>query len=182
MSRLAVRSLLAVLWLAAGCSTMQIDSDWNPRARFDSLSTWDWLPGRPAVSTNLPTDLSLVAQRVETALEEGLTARGYQKVAEGTTPSFYVASHVAVDSKLEARTMYSSFGPGVWMGPSLAETYVDEYQQGTLLIDVIDPARREVIWRGRAQARVDDNSSPEKREARVREAVTKILAKFPPPA
>jgi hypothetical protein len=124
-------------------------------------------------------DATLLHQRIESAIEDVLTSRGYA-LAEQAPPDFLVAYHVAVETKLEARTLYSGYQTGVWIGPMWAETYLDEYQLGTLLIDVIDPARLEVIWRGRAQGRVEPWRSPEQREARVREAVTKLLAKFPP--
>jgi hypothetical protein len=59
---------------------------------------------------------------------------------------------------------------------------VDQYEEGTLFIDVIDPKRNTMIWRGSATARVTPDLTPEERETRIGEAVRAILAKFPPPA
>jgi hypothetical protein len=169
------------LALVAGCSSMRVDADWNPQAHFDKLSTWGWLPREEGARTAGGVDDPLLHQRIEAAIEDVLAGRGYA-LAEAAPPDFLVAYHVAIEKQLEARTLYSGYNTGVWIGPMWSETYIDEYRLGTLLIDVIEPARREVVWRGRAQARVQEWRSPEQREARVREAVEQVLAKFPPPA
>jgi hypothetical protein len=188
MPRPLAAALLAALALASGCSTIAVDADWNPKARFDGLSTWAWLPRRAGEGEPPETvEATLLHQRIESAVEDELAARGYAQVQEGP-PDFLVAYHVAFEKKLEARTLYSgAYGPyyggypgSVWMGPMWSETIISEYQLGTLLLDVIEPTRLEVIWRGRAQGRVQDLRSPEQREARVREAVSKVLAQFPP--
>ena len=57
---------------------------------------------------------------------------------------------------------------------------VDQYEEGTLLLDFVSPRDRQLIWRGSAQSRLRDIKTPEKREARVREVVGKILERFPP--
>jgi hypothetical protein len=179
MKRLAVGALLALLWLGSGCSTIAVDADWNPKARFEGLSTWAWLPRRTETPAPETVDATLLNQRIESAIEDELVARGHPPAGEAA-PDFLVAYHIAIENKLEARTLYSGYGTNVWVGPMWAETIVDEYQLGTLLIDIIDPVRLEVIWRGRAQGRVEPLRSPEQREARVREAVTKMLERFPP--
>ena len=66
---------------------------------------------------------------------------------------------------------------GGWGGP---QTYVRDYDEGTLLIDVIDPATMQLLWRGSGTGVVDPQASPEKREQRINEAVEQILADFPP--
>jgi hypothetical protein len=187
MPRLLAAALLAALSFASGCSTIAVDADWNPKASFDGLSTWAWLPRRAEGTAPETVDATLLNQRIESAVEDELAARGYTLAEEGP-PDFLVAYHVAFEKKLEARTLYSGYyggyyggyPGGVWTGPMYSETIVTEYQLGTLLLDVIEPTRLEVIWRGRAQGRVHEFRSPEQREARVREAVSKVLALFPP--
>ena len=52
--------------------------------------------------------------------------------------------------------------------------------EGTLLIDIIDAGARELAWRGTAEAEVHNEASPEQRQQRLNEAITKILDRFPP--
>ena len=60
--------------------------------------------------------------------------------------------------------------------------YVDEYLEGTLVIDIIDPVANEVIWRGWASDAMDADPDPSRVRKYVNEAVTEILARFPPTA
>lgn len=62
------------------------------------------------------------------------------------------------------------------------EAMVSEYQQGTLLLDVVKADNKQLIWRGTATDEVYPELGQEAREKRLREAVQKILAQFPPPA
>ena len=59
---------------------------------------------------------------------------------------------------------------------------VSEYQQGTLLLDVVKADNKQLIWRGTATDEVYPEPGQEAGEKRLREAVQKILAQFPPPA
>jgi hypothetical protein len=51
---------------------------------------------------------------------------------------------------------------------------------GTLVVDLVDRARRELVWRGVAQGTVDPRATPEKAEQRANEAMAKLFAGFPP--
>jgi hypothetical protein len=57
-----------------------------------------------------------------------------------------------------------------------------QYEEGSLILDFVDPQTKQLIWRGSAKAEVDDVKTPEKREALIDEAVQKILKNFPPPS
>ena len=71
---------------------------------------------------------------------------------------------------------YHGYG---WMrGPHV---YVDEYDEGTLILDIVDASSRAIIWRGMAIDRVDFLASPEDKKETIREAVGKMLELFPPP-
>ena len=61
-----------------------------------------------------------------------------------------------------------------------SETRVSEYTQGTLIIDIVDAASNELVWRGSTEGRVREKKTPEEREKRIRDAVAAILAEFPP--
>jgi hypothetical protein len=178
-ARSGLRALLVGLWIATGCTSVAVDADWNTQARFDALSTWAWLTEPTPPTESDSADTAIVRRRIQNAVDAELGARGYRRV-EDEAPDFYVAYHVAVERRIEAHTLYDGYPGGVWVGPMWAETIIDEYELGTLLLDVIDPRLHEVIWRGRAQARVSELRSPEQRDALVRKVVAKLLALFPP--
>jgi hypothetical protein len=57
---------------------------------------------------------------------------------------------------------------------------VREYERGTLLIDILLPAERTLVWRGSASGRLRETSDPAKREQRINDVVARILDRFPP--
>jgi hypothetical protein len=55
-----------------------------------------------------------------------------------------------------------------------------EVDEGGLEVALIDPKDKRLIWRGTARGAIDRNSTPQEREERIREAVEKIFAEYPP--
>ena len=55
-----------------------------------------------------------------------------------------------------------------------------DYEEGTLILDIIDPETSALIWRGYAQAHVDLLSSQEEKTERICQAVRMMLELFPP--
>jgi hypothetical protein len=55
--------------------------------------------------------------------------------------------------------------------------HVHRYRRGTLVIDIVDPGQRQLVWRGWATGIFHDR---EEAEELVSEGVKKILRRFPP--
>jgi hypothetical protein len=56
------------------------------------------------------------------------------------------------------------------------------FEEGTLILDIIDGPKRQICWRGIARAEINRQNSAAKRDQRLREAVGELLKKFPPKA
>ena len=183
--------LLVACAMLAGCSTLEVRYDYDPKADFAGLKTYDWLeePKKPTGDPRID-DNTILKSRVHTAVDSALAAQGFRQVE--TDPDFLVAYHVSLDRRQSVQTLNSYYGygpgwgygygayyrPGYWAGPP--ETYVYEYEEGTLILDIVDPETKELIWRGSAQDEVSFKSSPEKDQKQLDQAVTKMLENFPP--
>lgn len=175
-----VVSALALLFALTACSSVEVKQDWDPGANFAALHSWGWQSSTPALTGNARLDDPLVHSRIQNALAETLRAKGYAQTA--SKPDFLVTYHIAIEQKLDAQTIYTGYGPyRGWYGVGGTQTVVDQYDQGTLLVDFIDPGSNNVIWRGTAQSRLQELKTPEEREARVKDAVERLLNQFPPP-
>jgi hypothetical protein len=189
MRRSALRGALVVvlLVLLSACSTMTVRSDYDPQASFSNLHTYDWLSVSQKVTGAPRLDNPLLDKRIRAAIETQLTTQGYESKASGT-PDFYVGFFVTLENKTAVSTLNDWYGYragwgwsyGVGTGTRYPESYTYQYQQGTLIIDVSDPKTHQLIWRGSAEAEVNPNLSAEKRDARINEAVRRILERFPP--
>lgn len=173
MKRILTALVAVVL---AGCSGLSTSSDYDPQTDFSKLKTWAWFeagPPNPKIDT-------LTDGRIRGAIEQELTRKGLRKVDSGPA-DFSVKYHAAVQQKIESRPTSVSVGYGWrygYMGMSSNEIY--SYSEGTLVVDFIDPAKKELLWRGTVSGAVEPQRTPEERTARVQEAVAKMMAQYPP--
>jgi len=174
---------------ASGCASLDVQSDWDPEVDFGRLQTWRWADQSQTPTGNASLDTNgLLAKRVMRSVEKVMVQRGYKKT--GTSEGdFEVAWFFTVEPKTKVTTIndYHGYGGGRgWYGGGYgggsSTTMVDSYNQGTLVIDVRDATSGKLIWRGAASARLKEKSDPDKAQERADNAVTQILAKFPPPS
>jgi hypothetical protein len=177
--------LATVLTLASvGCVGFSVSMDYDPETDFSGYRSWYWLPPSPTGDPRIDNDL--VANRVHGAVERSLAARGYVKTSTGEG-DFGVGYHGFIEGKIDIQTVdrYYGYGPGwgrygMGYGGVGTETYVDQYDEGTLILDVVDTRSQKLVWRGSTSARVRENDSPKNRDERTQKAVDAILAEFPP--
>lgn len=174
-----VAFLIAIAALVIGCSGIKVSSDYNPQTDFGSLKKYAWLPKARQKTGDPRLDSPLLAARIEQAIEDTLAAKGY-RLADVAEADFFVNYHVGIEAKIDVTSVPTTYGYGRWGGVYTSETRVDQYDQGTLLIDFIDREQDDLVWRGSGQARVNEDGSPREREERVRKAVAAILEQFPP--
>jgi hypothetical protein len=176
--------LLALIVLG-GCSTMQVHSDYDPSASFVHLKTYAWNAATKKVTGDPRLDDPSLDKRIREITELQLATQGYTK-ASGGTPDFLVGYHVALEKKLAVSTMNDYYGYragwgwsyGAGTGTVTPESYTYEYEQGSLIIDVVNPKTHDLMWRGSAQAEVNRKRGNEQ----LTEAIRRILELFPPRA
>ena len=163
---------LSIATTLSACSSLDTSFDYDTAADFSRLKTYTWIESR---SASEPTSLTL--QRVHTAVDEALAARGYR--IDSQAPDFLVASHISTSERTQVTDWGYTYAPrGAWYGSHDIDVYT--YQEGTLILDVVDAASRSLLWRGTASRMVDPDWTPEEREKIVREAVDELLQQFPP--
>lgn len=184
--RFATRSafaLLAALALctALACSTLRVSSDYDPSADFSGYRSYAWLPDGPAVTGHARLDSPLVHERVHQSIDRVLASKGFRESAE--SPDFLVRYDLTAARRIDVTTYDSTFYRGYGYRMSLPETIVREYDEGTLVFDVMDTREKKVVWRGVAQGRLRPETAqldPAQVQERVDEVVDEVLASFPP--
>jgi hypothetical protein len=51
---------------------------------------------------------------------------------------------------------------------------------GTLVLDMYDPANKQLVWTGRVTKTLDPNANQEKKQKNLDKAMQKLLKNFPP--
>jgi len=89
-------------FLAGGCATISVSSDYDPNAHFAGLETYDWAGPQP-ITGDPRLDSDILHSRIRSAVERELAAKGYHKISGGN-PDFKVAYHVGLEEKLDVTT------------------------------------------------------------------------------
>lgn len=174
--------LIACIMLAVlGCApSITVKHDYDKEANFAALKTFAWLPTpeNPQASVKQALERnSLLDKRIKQAVDAQLAGKGYQ--VNVNNPDFVVTYHVGAEDKVNVTDWGYGYGRyGGWYGGGGVDVY--QYKEGTLILDVIDWKSKQLIWRGFAQGTIDPDAPTEKREQRLNEAVTRMLANFPP--
>jgi hypothetical protein len=140
-------------------------------------------PGnRPGTAANLIMD-----RRVRRLVEQELGARGYQLVPAGKA-DFLVAYYPVYQDRVVATytDLGTAWGPGwgwrPWgwgVGGGMQE--VQHYREGSIVLEVLDPRTRQVVWHAVGEGALNDLRTPQDAEEQVGEAIRRMLGKFPPP-
>jgi hypothetical protein len=157
---------------------IQVRSDFDTAADFSRLRTYHWLQTPPNAPRDPRIDNDLIQSRVRSAVNSELHAKGYAEA--GDNPDFRVTYHIMVRDKWDVQSFPVDYGYGLGRWPAAQDVRVSQYEEGTLILDVIDSSSNELVWRGSAQARIDPNRSPQERTKLINAAVRKMLDRFPP--
>jgi len=175
---------VALAWLVSACGGIKVTTDFDASTDFTRYRTFGWMEGSGAGNDPRVSN-DLMDQRFRRAIESELVSRGLQKVTSGE-PDVFVGYQVALDDQIDYQTINTYWGRGwgyrgVYRGGMVSSQTVvaREYTVGTLIIDVFDAARRELIWRGAGEGRVDFARNPQERQERINEAVYLIMEDFP---
>ncbi|MCP4260875.1 MAG: DUF4136 domain-containing protein [Planctomycetes bacterium] len=171
MKTLSIFLVLAYSVVLAGCSAITVEYDYDTDADFTNLNSFDWLTTPEKAQEN-----ELIVKRVKNAVNNELAAKGFRKVSE--SPDLLIAIYIGRQLKrdyFDSGQSYSQYSPYRTRGT--ISTY--EYEEGTLTLDFVNAGTKELILRGTAKAVINPAITPEEREKRINEAVSKILEKFP---
>lgn len=169
--------LLLALTLLVGCtSPTTYDYEQGARQEMAAYKTFQ-LDSRETRSHYQDVVLSpIVDRRIERAITRELAAKGFESVTGEAD------FRVTFNTVTKTRTEINDFGPPLfrrypYYGYRGRYLEMDEYEEGTFLIDIVDAASDQLVWRGAYVKRLGWSAPG---EAEVQQIVNSILAAFPP--
>lgn len=179
MKSLASFLVLFALILSGCVSPTTVDYDRSATARLLEYRCFT-IDSRETRANYQDVVLSpIVDRRIEHAIGQTLRAKGLRD--DCTQPDFRVTFNTVTKTKTQINDLgvgptpfrrYPYFG---YAGYSRID--IDQYEQGTFIIDIIDQTSKELVWRGAYTQRLGW-SAPDDEE--VQKIVSEILASFPP--
>jgi hypothetical protein len=171
-----------VTCVLAACETVSVTTDYDHSAPFGKYKTYTLAAASRGQTMSPSSEAAL-----RDALRTELAAHGISE-APGKKADLDVVRHVFVQEKVSVQ-QYTDWGYGfhggwpygygyyrMWPGAPITYTDVNQYKEGTLILDFVDAHTRKLVFRGVGNAVV---GGPESNAAKIREAVAKIVAAYP---
>ncbi len=164
-----------LILLLTSCSTVDVTIDYDTKYHFLAMKTYTM-----QADANKSTD-SLTTERIDSAIQMVLKSKGYKHLAAGSdvAVSFYLSSQTITqnDSSAQFTTMvpYRRFG----MAMSVPIDSTRTYDEGKLVVDVVDVKTDRLIWRGIGKDTLRSFSTPQKKTEYINGAIEEIMKKFP---
>jgi hypothetical protein len=163
---------LLLLFVLASCGSVRVNSDYDKKANFESYKTYAY--SKNAIDKVEISDLD--KKRILRSIDEALAAKGFIK---SETPDLLISIFTKETERID---IYNNNGFGwgwnPWWGMGMNYTNVSRIPEGTLFIDLIDAKTKELVWQGEGNGYLTKDT--EKKDARIKEFVDKILAQYPP--
>jgi hypothetical protein len=129
---------------------------------------------------------------IQEEIEKRLTAAGLMKAAAGAAPDMLVTYHGSVQNQVQLQSDsfgygFGGYGGSSWgmygygaAGPVSTTTRVVNYQEGTLVVDIVDPTKKELVWRGSTTPILisDSNDKTKKNISKALDAMVKQNSKL----
>ena len=164
---------LALLFLgllfAQGARAQKITMEFDQTIDFSKYKTFAIRDGQ-LNSRNPALNSPLVKKQIEADIQNDLTAKGLTLVTSGPSDlNVRYTFGAARKTEIEAY-------PAGWYGFGTRYVRVP-YAEGTMVIDLRDPATRSLVWRAIA---AEEKSDATKIQGKLNDMVKKSIDKFPP--
>ena len=173
--------LAGFLFLVAGAYGQDVHYNYDRGANFAAYKTYQWvdLPG------GVPDQL--IDRDIKRSIDEQLAQKGLTRVEKDA--DLYVGYQAVID--MEKGINLSGWGTrggpgglGGWGGldSGTLTGQTSTIPVGILLVDLFDPAKKQLIWRGDASKTLDLKKDPDKNYKNLQKAMTKLFKNYPPRA
>lgn len=163
---------LAMLGLVTACATIDVGANFDPATAVAPYTTFDFNvreeapTGDPRLDGNPFFETRLLA-----AIEFEMAAKGLRRNAD--SPRLLVHYHASVDRRLD---VIQTDRAGGYVTDTVGYA---EWEEGTIVVDVVDAASKRVIWRGWARSDLAGVlSDPHTMDRYVQQVVHKMFERF----
>jgi hypothetical protein len=173
--------LTAFLFMVACAHGQDVHYNYDRSANFAAFKSYEWvdLPGPGGAVSD-----QLIDQAIKQAVDEQLSQKGLIRVEKDGYLKIGYHAIIREEKGLDLSGFGTGIGPwGGGLGPWNSGTVTGETSTipvGTLVIDLCDPIRKQLVWRGDVTKTLDINKSPDKNYKALQKAMRKLFKNYPP--
>ena len=170
--RLVSVGLGVALALCGVAAAQDVTTNFMPGTNFSNFHTYKWVAVQGATYPN-----QIVDQEIKDAINSQLSAKGLT-LTDSDKADLYVGYQTAVQQQQQWNAY--GMGGGYRWGGGMATAQSSTINIGTLVLDMYNPANKQLVWTGRATKTLDPSKNPQKNQERLNKAAAKLLKNFPP--
>lgn len=170
--------LLTGAVVAAGCASVTASAHVERGIDFSSYRTYEWGPpdnlpvGDPRLDNN-----SMFKDYLMGVIEKRMAAKGYARA--DASPDLLLHYHANVAQRVDVYQTDSQYGYNYGTGAAY-ESRMVEFEQGTIVLDIVDAKTNRVVWRGWSQGTMNGViDRQDLLEKQVDEGVMKMMQLLP---
>jgi len=162
-----------ILLFNLSCSTINVAVDFDKNNDFSTYKTYKWIKQKKLNDFESIYKNAINKKRFAISIENELKQKGFERTEDEY--DFSVVYHLRFDKKLDI----TSYGYKYYPTTGYTERYIQTraYQQGSIILDIIDRKEKLLVWRGVAEGVLNENDNPEEI---IIQAIKAILKDFPP--
>jgi hypothetical protein len=172
-------ALIAVSVLLSACAPITVGSYADRYGDFTGYRTYDWGPadalptGDPRLDHN-----AFFVDRFEGSVEKTLGSKGYERAIDAPSADLVVHYHANVRQRVDVSAVEKN-GHECINAPCVPRAA--DYDEATLIVDMVDGRTHKLVWRGWAQLPLNGIvESRDRLDHSVDLAVTRMLRDLPP--
>ncbi|MFA5233664.1 MAG: DUF4136 domain-containing protein [Sulfurimonas sp.] len=184
---------LATAIFISGCSTLEVQVDYDEKHNFSALSSF------AVVYKNKEDGRDFDRDRISRLVSAYMKDKGYENV-EKSAADFYVTMHLNVEQKSQIETNYETIGlrpsPYTYLGferpyplrpagmlamePDVrVTTRTNEYEEGRLVLEILDVKENRVVWQGIARDRLSNDYTQQEKSEYLNKVIAELFKDFP---
>ncbi|QIE60269.1 DUF4136 domain-containing protein [Rasiella rasia] len=159
----------------SSCTSVRVATDYDKKANFNNYNSFAFY--KPGIDKAQISDLD--KKRILRAIDANLSNKGMTK---SNSPALLVSIFTKEREHVDVYNNNFGYGWGWnpwWYGNRFGNS-VNVSTEGSLYIDLIDANTNELVWQGIGSSKLYTGSDIDRREEKIREIVSEILAEYPP--
>jgi hypothetical protein len=173
-------SWLALAVLIAGCATGSAPTthiDYDKAANFSVYRTYGF---PPETGTDRGGYATLVTSYFKSAVSTAMEARGYKYSAEkpDLLVNFYMNTRDQSEIRPAPAAGYGYYGYRSGFYGAWYDDRTINYQVGTINVDIVDAAKKQLIWEGVSEGRVSEEAQANPKVT-INAVVTEMMRQYP---
>jgi hypothetical protein len=151
-----------------------VKTNYLPNTDFSRYRTYNWV-----TIGGLPHPDQILDAEIKQSIDSQLMGKGFTKVASDK-PDLLVDYQILVNQEKQWNATGMRDPLGLGMSTAMATATSSTINMGTLVLNIYDPAGKQLVWTGFATKEINLSKDQQKNRKNLDKATQKLLKDFPP--